>query len=146
MRLFLCFVTMLCLTTVTIAEETTKSLDGTHVKFTGPTDDNGMPVVEIEDFRDLPHDYAKRLPAELYYWWALAHNERQAARAPATQHGVLQIQEDYSIIGSTPRSQGYYGRSSGGRFNANSSRKTTQRYFPPQTGSGPVMIYNPYFR
>jgi hypothetical protein len=127
-------------------EETTPHLNGTLVQIGGPKDANGVPVVVVEDFRDLPHDYAKRLPLELYYWWAKAHNQRQAARTPATTHGVLQIQEDYSIMGTAPPTPTWNGRSRGGRFNANSSRTTTQRYFPQQTGSGPAMIYNPYFR
>lgn len=132
------------------AEDTTPSLDGTLVRIGGPKDANGVPVVEVEDFRDLPHDYAKRLPPELYYWWALAHNQRQVARTPAPSHGVLQIDENHSIIGTTPSFRrpglGVGVRSGSNRVNVNGRNRTTIRYFPPQTGSGPAIIYNPYFR
>ena len=138
-------VTMICVTTC-FAEDTIQHLDGDSIMYTGPQR-AGQPVVIIEDFRTLPHDYAKKLTPELYYWWAKANNSRQESRTPASSSGVLQIQEDASIVAPRASVRYPYYRNNGVQTRTNNSRSTTTiREFRPQTGSGPAMIYNPYFR
>lgn len=119
--------------------------------FTGNNLNVGNTTVNIADFRDLPYDYAKKLGPELYYWWALAHNERQwqgIPRTPAASSGVSQIKEEASVFGtSAPIIRNPLLGSGGGRNDLRSRRKTTIRYYaPPAPSGGPVIIYNPYFR
>lgn len=84
--------------------------------------------IQMNSFYDLPYDYAKYLIPELYYFWALNHNEQQYKNSYfTTQSGTLQISEDVSIFG---------------RPTVNS--QTTIRQFNPHIGTGARMIYNPY--
>jgi len=129
------------------AQETASFLDGTHLKYTGPQDAHGVPILEVQDFRDVTHDYAKLLPPELYYHWALAHNAREEARVHRSMGiDASVISSSSSVTGRMPPSRGITSSSNGGRFNANAQSKTVTRYVRPQVYGKPSMIYNPYFK
>lgn len=113
--------------TTAVAEDIRLYLGGNSTQYVGPTK-NGSPVVVIEDFKLLPYDYAKRLPPELYYWWARAHNARQYQRGTLSSPGVLRIRDNISY------GKGYY------------KGETQYQSFDRRSSNGPATIYNPYFR
>lgn len=123
-----------------VAQDTRPHLSGQAIIFQGPMGEDGLPAIVIKDLGELPHDYAQYLPPEVYYWWAIKHNERairQAERTPSSSPGVLQIHNNRNPY--VPQGRGYYG---GYRGNGT----TTIRYYERPSGSGPVTLYNPYFR
>lgn len=109
-------------------------LNGAYIEYTGDSDKDGYLTIQINDFRDLPYDYAKQLPPEVYYWWALEHNIRQEEKVVRSSSSVFQIRENTSVIDT--KSHFWPGRNG----------TTTFRSFNSQISNGPVTIYNPYFR
>jgi len=102
--------------------------------------------VSFEELADVPFDIAKNFPADAYYFWALAHNAKvQGHPTPATPPVIQQTTKGTSP-GYTYSSGGYtWGnrlRVAGGQY----QQQTTTREFREQVGSGPVTLYNPYFR
>jgi len=93
-------------------------------------------TVVVQDFRDLPYTYAKQLPPELYYWWALAENKRQLDRARSVQSpSMVQFNEEERGWIPTARNNGQYIR----------SYRSSPRYYYFNRGR-PATFYNPFFR
>jgi len=43
------------------------------------------------EFTEVPYIYAKHYPSEMYYWWAVAENKRQAAKNEAFHSNVIGV-------------------------------------------------------
>lgn len=95
--------------------------------------------VRFESLADMPHDFAKYLPDETWYWWAKMHNAKQYGNLPAYRN-VIQIEGDdyYSSSSTSPD----FSPSSSDQLRS----RTTIYNFTEPIPRGPVTIYNPYFR
>lgn len=99
--------------------------------------------VKFKSLADVPHDFAKHMPPEMYYWWAKAHNARQ-------YEGIQsQPSKNYRITtsGNLYDSRSYRSNRRGRRYGSlNYNSQTFTREFGTTNTRGPVTIYNPYFR
>lgn len=100
--------------------------------------------IEFTELADVPPDIAKTFPPQAYYWWALAHNAKVSSHSTPTSYPVTTEE----IRGSAPGTYTYGGYGYGGRYTRPGiyGQKTIHRTFNEQVGSGPVTLYNPYFR
>lgn len=95
-------------------------------------------TISYDDLADVPHDFAKDFPAPMYYFWALAHNAKVSGQPlPATPPVIQQ-----KVNGFSPGFSWYGSSARPGQYN----QQTITRVFSERVGSGPVTIYNPYFR
>lgn len=91
-------------------------------------------TIIVNDFRTLPYAYAKQLPADLYYWWALAENQRQRQPSPSNFAPTTVIDTYSSGYLPTRRNLGRYQTQERTIFRSYNSRGHSATF------------YNPYFR
>ena len=105
---------------------------------------DGLEIKTVTSLEELPYEFARNLPDELYYWWARAWNNAQYNQSPEVVRTTSVEDQDYSSRTTGAYSGGYWG----GPFasNTNSSTRLTGRVFETTAGMMPAIIYNPYAR
>jgi len=128
------------------AQETICDLDGDHVRYSGTTV-NGVPMIVFKELTDVPVEYARRLPNEVYFHWARAHNAMVLAAVKRSHdHSASVIQSIATYNGQAPATRGLTVRTAGGVSSGSSYNRTVFREVTQPTYHGPVTIYNPYFK
>lgn len=107
----------------------------------------------INDIYDLPYEFAKNLPDELWYWWAKHHNSLSYDLAALSRRMVAAGEtppvnvttSTTEIRAQIPASRYWYG-DRGGDVNSRADTRTESRVFRARHGGLPAVIYNPYCR
>lgn len=110
---------------------------------------NPPPIkITFEELADVPFDIAKNFPADAYYFWALAHNAKASGHpTPATPPVFQQTTKGFGPgVSSSGVNWGGYTWGRRLKVAGQYQQQTTTREFREQVGSGPVTLYNPYFR
>lgn len=97
---------------------------------------------------EVPYDFAKNFPDELYYWWAKSFNERSyrlaaESRRPAKRTAIV-TESTTEYNSTTPGGNFWY--QYGGDSRGQIDQRTFQRAYESRSGGLPAMIYNPYCR
>jgi len=102
--------------------------------------------VTFNSLADVPHDFAKNFPPELYYWWAKMHNAREYDELPQPRRSTTRITTRGTQSATVTGSPRFDWSNGGRRINANHSQQTFIQEFREPVGVGPATIYNPYYR
>ena len=128
------------------AQETLCALDGDHVNYEGNLR-KGIPVVTFNKLEELPVEYARLLPLEVYFHWAKAHNAKQEASVVRTFDTDASVLESISAsTGRIPATRGVTTSSLGGQFSSTTVNKAVIRNVTQPRYNKPITIYNPYFK